>query len=102
MHAKMLLQPFLWLGLASIRRAYQAPAQQPLNLDITSKKLNLTHDLIGLHQALVQIESISGNEKEVGEWLASSLESQGYHVEKQVVEKDPLRFNVCARSINVQ
>lgn len=60
------------------------------------KHLDLTHDLFGFHKNLTQIESITGNEKEVGEWLTASLESQGYRVEQQIVSKDPLRFNVLA------
>ncbi|KAJ8604674.1 hypothetical protein MRB53_041706 [Persea americana] len=58
--------------------------------------LHLTHDLFALHKNLTNIESISGNEQAVGEWLSASLESQGYHVEKQILAKDPLRFNVLA------
>ena len=70
---------------------------QSLLADIASnKKPHLTHDLVGFHKNLVDIKSISGNEKEVGDWLAASLKSQGYHVEKQLVEKDPERFNVFA------
>ena len=60
------------------------------------KHLDLTHDLFGFHKNLTQIESITGNEKEVGEWLTASLESQGYKVEQQAVSKDPIRFNVLA------
>ena len=71
-------------------------SQDVLRGDAAYKHLDLTHDLFGFHKNLTQIESISGNEKEVGEWLAHSLTSQGYHVEKQVVSKDPLRFNVLA------
>ncbi|TKA67346.1 hypothetical protein B0A55_10081 [Friedmanniomyces simplex] len=62
----------------------------------TKHHLRLTHDLIGLHANLTSIQSITGNEEEVGEWLVSSLQSQGYNVEKQYVEKNPTRFNVLA------
>ncbi|KAK5111280.1 hypothetical protein LTR85_012221 [Meristemomyces frigidus] len=62
----------------------------------TRRKLNLTHDLISFHKGLTEIESISGNEKPVGDWLASSLQSQGYNVEKQYLSKQPERFNVLA------
>ncbi len=68
--------------------------QEPLQAG--TKHLTLTHDLIGLHENLTSIESITGNEKAVGEWLYSSLQSQGYKVEKQYVEKEPARFNVFA------
>lgn len=68
--------------------------QEPLQPE--KKHLSLTHDLIGFHKNLTQIESITGNEEGVGEWLVSSLQSQGYHVEKQYVTKKPARFNVLA------
>lgn len=68
--------------------------QEPLGT--STAHLNLTHDLIKFHQNLTQIESITGNEKNVGEWLVSSLQSQGYNVEKQQVSADPERFNVLA------
>lgn len=70
--------------------------QDVLEDNAAYKHLDLTHDLFAFHKNLTQIESISGNEKEVGEWLEDSLTSQGYHVERQVVSKDPLRFNVLA------
>lgn len=70
---------------------FQAPVQAA-----KSHRLHLTHDLLGFHQNLTQIESVTGNESYVGEWLAHSLESQGYHVEKQVVSEHPPRFNVLA------
>lgn len=60
------------------------------------KHLDLTRNLFGFHKNLTEIESITGNEKKVGEWLTASLESQGYKVEQQIVSKDPLRFNVLA------
>ncbi|QIX00248.1 hypothetical protein AMS68_005765 [Peltaster fructicola] len=63
---------------------------------ISSHGLNLTDDLFEFHKNLVEIESISLNERAVGEWLAHSLKSQGYNVEKQEVSQDPLRFNVLA------
>ncbi len=68
--------------------------QEPLRAE--TKHLTLTHDLIGLHKNLTSIESITGNEKAVGDWLYSSLQLQGYKVEKQYVEKEPARFNVFA------
>ncbi|KAK0261797.1 hypothetical protein LTS09_003890 [Friedmanniomyces endolithicus] len=68
--------------------------QKPLRAE--TKHLALTHDLIGLHKNLTSIESITGNEKAVGDCLFSSLTSQGYKVERQYVEKEPARFNVFA------
>jgi len=51
-------------------------------------------ELLSLHQNLIEIESISGNEKNVGDWLASHLEERGFAVEKQHVTKTS--FNVFA------
>ncbi|KAK5715162.1 hypothetical protein LTR15_010579 [Elasticomyces elasticus] len=62
----------------------------------TRRKLNLTQDLLSFHKSLVEIESISGHEKPVGDWLAQSLQSQGYNVEKQYLSGHPERFNVLA------
>ncbi|KAK3670102.1 hypothetical protein LTR78_010042 [Recurvomyces mirabilis] len=69
--------------------------QESFQADTDSTK-HLTHDLIGLHANLTSIESITGNEEGVGGWLADSLKSQGYHVVKQYIQKDPARFNVVA------
>lgn len=60
------------------------------------KQFSLTEDLIGFHKNLTEINSITGKEEGVGEWLVNSLESQGYNVEKQVVDKNLARFNVLA------
>jgi len=56
----------------------------------------LRPDVVRLHQSLVEIESISGHEQAVGDWLYHSLIQQGYHAEKQYVSRDPERFNVYA------
>lgn len=47
-----------------------------------------------LTRKLIDIPSISGDEKRVGEFLTSYLEDRGYTVEQQEVAKD--RFNVFA------
>ncbi|KAH0547856.1 hypothetical protein GP486_008403, partial [Trichoglossum hirsutum] len=65
--------------------------------------------ILSLHRSLVSIESISGNENAVGNWLLDYLRKQGFTVEKQCVsmEKMPVvkekqkntvecRFNVLA------
>ena len=95
----MLLSQTASLLAAFASVAYASPASPPqevLHHDAAYKHLDLTHDLFAFHKNLTQIESISGNEKEVGEWLVNSLVSQGYHAEKQIVSEDPLRFNVLA------
>lgn len=94
----LLLQSATLLGAfaSAVSASRAVPVQDVLQGDSAYKHLDLTHDLFEFHKNLTQIESISGNEKAVGEWLANSLTSQGYHVEKQVLSKDPLRFNVLA------
>lgn len=94
----LLLQSATLLGAfaSAVSASRAVPLTDALQSDAAYKHLDLTHDLFEFHKNLTQIESISGNEKEVGEWLADSLTSQGYHVEKQVLSKDPLRFNVLA------
>lgn len=94
------------LSLSSLAAAVNLPQQEArLQFDPhphphphpdLSLSLSLTHDLIGFHKNLVDIESISGNEKAVGDWLTASLVDQGYHVEKQYLSKAPERFNVYA------
>jgi len=51
-------------------------------------------DVLALHKSLVEIESISGNEKEVGDWLSGYLQDHGFKVEKQQVAENS--FNVFA------
>jgi len=51
-------------------------------------------DLVALTRALVDIDSTTGREAAVGEWLAGYLGGLGYRVTRQPVEPD--RFNVLA------
>lgn len=51
-------------------------------------------DLFELTKKLIDIPSVTGDEKAVGEFLSVHLESLGYNVEQQEVEKD--RFNLIA------
>nr|POE48411.1 putative carboxypeptidase [Quercus suber] len=70
--------------------------QTTLSSSVSKKHPHLALDVVEFHKNLTQIESITGNEAEVGNWLANSLKSQGYNVEKQYVQKHPDRFNVYA------
>ena len=78
--------------------AYQIPLFSNEGLwTPTSDKLFDTSSsdaVVALHKQLIEIESITGNEKDVGEWLASYLESNGLTVEKQEVAKN--RYNIFA------
>lgn len=51
-------------------------------------------NLFELTKKLIDISSVTGDEKDVGEFLSAHLESLGYQVERQEVEQD--RFNVFA------
>lgn len=51
-------------------------------------------DLFALTRKLIEIPSVTGDEKAVGEFLSAHLDSLGYRVQRQEVEKD--RFNVIA------
>ena len=51
-------------------------------------------DLFSFTRRLVDIESVTGNEARVGEFLLTELQRLGYHAEKMLVEGD--RFNVWA------
>lgn len=58
----------------------------------------MTFDPIRFTRQLVDIESITGNEAAVGEFLAAQLEALGYNVERMPVERD--RINVFAAPPN--
>lgn len=51
-------------------------------------------DVIELTKKLINIPSVSGEEKEAGEFLANHLETLGYNVDKQNVEEN--NFNIIA------
>ncbi|OCK79362.1 Zn-dependent exopeptidase [Lepidopterella palustris CBS 459.81] len=71
------------LAFASEQALLQAPHNPPSS-----------RELLSLHRSLVEIQSITGNEHEVGKWLASYLESKNLTVELQQVDSN--RFNVLA------
>ncbi|MFN2516149.1 MAG: M20/M25/M40 family metallo-hydrolase [Pyrinomonadaceae bacterium] len=53
-------------------------------------------NLFELTRKLIDIPSVTGDEKRIGEFLAAHLGNLGYSVQMQEVEKD--RFNVVART----
>jgi acetylornithine deacetylase len=79
----------LCTALTALAAVPQAPTPEPESLSASESK-----ELLHLHRKLVEIESISQNEQNVGDWLASYLEDLDYTVEKQKVAKD--RFNLLA------
>ncbi|KAL6706904.1 hypothetical protein ACN47E_005047 [Coniothyrium glycines] len=82
----MLIQSFFILSLAL---STLASSIGPTTLDPKSSK-----ELLSLHKHLVSIESITGNEHDVGSWLSSYLHKNGWTVEKQPVSKT--RYNLYA------
>ncbi|KAF6227286.1 hypothetical protein HO133_008729 [Letharia lupina] len=85
-----------WLAhcaLAFATTTFSQHIQSPLNLGLEQpvglNDFELSKNaLFSLHKTLVNIESISGNEQAVGEFLESYLRSHNYTVERQNV--DPL------------
>lgn len=76
----------------------QAPLQQftTQSTDLAPRILPVatSNELLSLHRKLIETESISGDEKAVGEWLKGYLEGKNLTVELQEVEEG--RFNVFA------
>lgn len=86
----MLLQK---LSLLSLAAGSCAASLQPAS-DVTALDQATSKELLSLHKKLVEIESISDNELEIGTWLTSYLEGNGFTVERQEVAKD--RYNLLA------
>jgi len=92
-----LLALSLLSSLALADPFHDAPSQQPL----TSAEDGTTR-MLALHEALINIESISGNEHAVGLYLATYLRGHNLTVETQVVPPyagNPVslpRYNVLA------
>jgi acetylornithine deacetylase len=80
-----------------IAAAEQAPLlrnlllDHPIEQDLPSTS---SEALLQLHRKLIETESITENEKDVGEWLASYLGDNGLKVEKQQVSAK--RYNILA------
>lgn len=66
--------------------------QQAIAIDTQPKSLE--QEIISLHKDIVTINSVSGGEGEVGEYLADYLQAQGFTVETQLVSEG--RLNVYA------
>ncbi|CAG8130395.1 unnamed protein product [Penicillium salamii] len=97
---------------ASPHPAYQQQNQQSLGSTTSPSVATYSQDqlediindspLLSLHRDLVEIESISGNEHEVGLFVAQFLESQNFTVVKQEVppvkgqENTEPRYNIYA------
>jgi acetylornithine deacetylase len=90
-----MLRSLLLLPLALV--ALAIPDQLPLH-DPTQYESLLSQtessELLYLHRKLIEIESITENEKQVGEWLASYLRDKNFTVELQEVSEG--RYNILA------
>lgn len=96
-HLNMRLTPLAYVcSIAPLCFASSLPHSSQKPLTPSKNKLLLGRDLVDFHKSLVEIESISGNEKAVADWLYDSLISQGYRAEKQYISEEPERFNVYA------
>ena len=62
--------------------------EQPFRFDASDPNKN---PLFSLHKTLVNIESISGNEQAIGEFLEAFLKSKNYTVDRQYL--DPVTLN---------
>lgn len=90
---------FVFASLASV--SFAAPGivanQQPVGNDEPSSiGSSWTEELILLHRHLISTESISGNEYDVGKWLADNLRNEGWSIETQQVRNDSSRLNILA------
>lgn len=91
----MLLTPWLvCCALASTTTALSQHLQYQLSLALEQPARfdeyeSSENPLFSLHKNLVNIESISGNEQAVGEFLEAYLASHNYTVERQYVEPLP-------------
>ena len=61
-------------------------ASRPIEFQTPILDSSSSTPLLKLHKALIDIESISGNEQEVGQYLISYLEKRNFTVETQDVE----------------
>lgn len=87
----MMALTWLSLGLLALAGANQAHLQPPMYHDAQHPLSELLHaasedPLLSLHQRLVSIESITGNEYAVGKYLHAHLAKHNFTVEEQEVE----------------
>jgi acetylornithine deacetylase len=91
------------IPLISVASSTSPPSQIPINSGSKySQYIYGNSDVVKLHKDLVSIESITGNEYEVGQYLAHYLSSRNFTVETQLVpplqgaSNDQPRLNIFA------
>ncbi|KAG9196557.1 acetylornithine deacetylase [Alternaria panax] len=88
----MIMRTLSFLPLAvSVLAAIPSP-QIPLEPSVHTR--STSKDLLYLHRKLVETESITEDEKDIGDWLTKYLRAHDWTVEKQKVTKD--RYNLLA------
>ncbi|OOQ88393.1 carboxypeptidase [Penicillium brasilianum] len=98
---------YLW-AVTALAKAAHASLQQPLGENLQPGTVHLSEldnivassPLLSFHRNIVEIPSVSGDEKNVGEFVLEFLSSHNWTVEKQIVipESGDIkeRFNVYA------
>ena len=93
------LLPCILTSVTIPRFTTEAAEQHPLSPKLAPEKVYLNHKpLLTLHRSLIEIESISGNEHDVGVYLHDYLVKHNYTVERQYVgsDEEKPRFNLLA------
>jgi acetylornithine deacetylase len=80
--------------LPLLATALSALAAIPPQAEPTLLTASESQALLSLHRHLIETESITGNEKNVGDWLTTYLRSHNWTVERQEVSPD--RYNLLA------
>ncbi|KAL1595813.1 hypothetical protein SLS60_009503 [Paraconiothyrium brasiliense] len=78
----------LALSIATAAQCSVNPGKQSVISESTSA------ELLYLHRKLIETESITGNERDVGQWLAAYLREKNFTVETQEVSEN--RYNILA------
>lgn len=92
----LLIQLLVHCALAFTFTTFSHNNQHQSSLAFDDSKLS-KNPLFSLHKDLVDIESISGNEQAVAEFLEVHLESHNYTVERQYLEPLPTKLQASQR-----
>ncbi|KAH9867299.1 hypothetical protein IAQ61_007891 [Plenodomus lingam] len=85
--------PLLSLALGTLA-ATTSHLQNDAPIHLTTLDPETSTELLHLHRSLVEIESITSNERDVGQWLTSYLRNSSWTVERQQVSEN--RYNLLA------
>ncbi|CAL3964289.1 unnamed protein product [Diplocarpon coronariae] len=98
---KLFTPPSIFFLANCAQIALSIGPQQPLQAaqphpPSVSHESSSTKSLLALHKGLITLESITGNEDAVGQYLTKYLESKNFTVEVQKVASSPARNNIFA------